>query len=166
MTHRTHRTPRRPAGRFAGEGERRAYRFAPAADLHDFCLEAVGVERAQVWSVGVDYFRFCLRNGNTVLTGAERDPLRGWYVFALPVHPEEIAAVEARLGYLRDGECRRTFHTVTLPLEALERRQEGNCTVLRPVWRAYLDGTVPTPELHTAPEGDSTPCESCYSHRL
>lgn len=167
MVHHIHRTPRRsPAGRAAGEGTRRAYRLAPAEDLHDFCLEAVGVDRAQVWAVGVDYFRFYLHNGNTVLTGAELDPLRGCYVFTLPVRPEELSAVEARLGYLRDGEYKRTFRTVALPMGALERRQEGNCTVLRPVWRAYLDGDVPAPELGTAPEGDETPCESCYSHRL
>ncbi len=166
MAHRTLSKPRRaPAGRGPGAEHRWEYRFAPAEDLHAFCLDAVGVDRAEVWAVGVDYFRFCLRNGNTILTGVDPDRLRGCYAFTLPVEPEEFSAVEARLGYLRDGEYRRTFRTVTLPLELLEQRREGECTILRPVWRAYLDGNAPTPEPLT-PEGEATPCENCYSDGL
>ena len=163
MVHRTQRKLRRsPAGRSSGEEKRREYRFTPAEDLHTFCLETVGLSRGEVWSVGVDYFRFTLRNGNTVLAGPALDRFRDRYAFTLPVEPEELAAVEARLGYLRDGECRRTFRTVTLPLEALERRDEGGCTMFRPVWRAYLTGSVPVPGL-LAGAGEETPCETHYS---
>ena len=59
-------------------------------------------------------------------------------------------------------QCKRTFRTVTLPLEALERREEGGCTVFRPVWRAYLTGAVPVP-VPLAGAGEETPCETHYS---
>lgn len=166
MTHRTLSKLRRaPAGRSTGAEQGWEYRFAPAEDLHTFCLDAVGVGRGEVWAVGVDYFRFCLRNGNIVLAGAEADRLRGCYAFTLPVESEELSAVDVRLGYHRDGQYRRAFRTVTVPLEQLELRREGHYIVLRPVWQAYLEEDVPTPEPLT-PEGELTPCESCYSDGL
>ena len=166
MLHRTqsHSKPHRsPAGRYTGEELR--YRMASAEDLHTFCLEAVGVSRGEIWAVGVDYFRFYLRNGNSVLVGTALDSLRDCYAFSLPVRPEELTAVELCLGFHRDGEYRRTFRTVLLPLEALERRGEGSCTVFRPVWRAYLTGAVPVPGP-LAGAGEETPCETHYSDGL
>lgn len=166
MVYHTDRMLRRsPIARTSGAEIGQIYRFAPAEDLHTFCLESVGLSRGEVWSVGVDYFRFYLRNGNTVLAGPALDRFRDRYAFTLPVEPEELAAVEARLGYLRDGEYRRTFRTVTVSLEALERREEGACTVFRPVWRAYLTGAVPVPGP-LAGAGEETPCETCYSDGL
>lgn len=161
MLRQIQKKPRRAAAGALQSAGRREYRFAPAEELHTFCLEAAGVSRGEVWAVGVDYFRFCLYNGNTVCVGTALDRLRDRYAFALPVEPEELTAVEVRLGYLRDGECRRTFRTITLPLAQLARRREGRCTVLRPVWRAYLDDSAPGPQP-LAPEEGPTPCETCY----
>ena len=166
MLHHTHSKLRRsPAVRVPGEGKGWEYCFRPAEDLHAFCLERLGLSRREVWAVGVDYFRFCLRNGNTVLAGTALDRMNDRYRLTLPVEPGELSAVEMRLGYHRDGEYKRTFRTVTVFPEDLEGSSAGRSTVFWPVWRSYLEGQGPAVGFRTA-GGGQTGCQTAYSDRL
>ena len=142
------------------------YALAPAERLHIFCLDALGVGPGEIWAVGVDYFRFYLRNGNTVLVGAVLDRLEGRYDQTLPVAPEELVGVEICLGYHRNGEYKRTFRILYLALERLELTREGERTVLCPVWDRYLTGEEVEFRFALTDGGVQTACEICYSDRL